>query len=279
METVRQIDTCEEARLNWEKTRQFLNNIEKRKHHFLEIGELLTECRDRGYWKVNNFGSFKQYVEDGLGDRKIDYSLATRFIKVHEFSRSPKAPPVNLAKINWSKLYLLVENHKKVTPDLWSRAHALTHKQVLGELGLEGGEPGRISDEESSRHTKIKRRIKELGEILGKYAKQEYPLGLRGADVVWKTSEQALGATHVFEVQHRGQLEHALVTLLDAYETLDSPRLFLIITVPEDGEKALQTVHTRFPQIEERFTVLAATRIDHLYTTLSRVREDLSRLT
>ena len=130
-----------------------------------------------------------------------------------------------------------------------------------------------MSDKEPSVHTEIKRRIKELGEILGKHAVQEYPSKLYNCDVVWKDSNQALGATHVFEIQHRGELHRAINSLLYAYKTLSSPCLFLIVTVPEDGDKARQVVHTAHREMEQNLTVLTREQIERLYNNLSRVQD------
>ena len=268
----------EEAQRNWQDT---LKHLEKKKQDFIKIGELLTDCNGRRYWRALGFTSFRQYVERGLTDRNVDYPLATRFMKVYKFSVSPEAPPVDLRKIPFRNLYSLVEKQKQgtVTPSLWSRASTLTQSQLRYELGYEGGQPAPMSAEDSSKHTKTKRRIKELGEILGKYAKQDYLCTAYKPDVVWKASEQAVAATHVFEIQHGGDLDHALTTLWDAYKTLAKPRLFLVITRPEDGDKAKRIVGKLYVEMQESFVVLTATQIDRLYTTLTRVRGDLTKLT
>jgi hypothetical protein len=268
----------EEARHNWQDT---LKHLEKKKQDFVRIGELLTDCHRRRYWSALGFASFRQYVQDGLSGHNVDYPLATRYMKVYKFSVSPEAPPVEWRKIPFHHLYLLVEKHKqgKVPPALWSRAATLTHSQLRYELGYEGGQPAPASPEYPSRHTQTKRRIKGLGEILGKYAKQDYLCTAYKPDVVWKVSEQAMAATHVFEIQHGGDLDHALTTLWDAYKTLDNPRLFLIITMLEDGDKAKRIVARLYPDMHESFVVMTATQIDQLYTTLTRVRGDLTKLT
>jgi len=276
MEMVPQMDTAEneKALLNRQETLRLLK-LKGRERDFLEIGRLLTECKERSYWGALGYADFKDYVQSALATKGMSYSYATRFMKVYRFSNSSEGHSRDLANICFSKLYILVEQERKgeVTPALWDRARTLTFKQLISKLGYKGGEPAPMSDKEASVHTGIKRRIKELGEILGKYAIEEYPSELYNYDVVWKDSEQALGATHVFEIQHRGDLHRAINSLLYAYETLSSPRLFLIVTVPEDGDKARQVVHTTHREMEQNLTVLTREQIERLYNNLSRVQD------
>ena len=53
---------------------------------------------------------------------------------------------------------------------------------------------------EESLHKRLKRKIEEIGTILGKYAKAEYPAPPYVYDVVWKEVEGLPRPCHVFEV-------------------------------------------------------------------------------
>lgn len=258
---------------------------------FKRIGELLTEFRDNDYCHYLGHENFKQYVKDDLKG-KVEYSYATRYIKIYKFFQEHTDYPDEwLNNISLGNLYSLVEKAQKgeVKPSLWRRANKLTIQQLRTELGSPTGEPPPISDDDPSLHTKIKLRIKEIGDMLGKYAQTEYPCSSNSShddyphaqrhpcDVVWKDYAQAPEATHAFEVQHGGDVDHALGTLSQARKNLNA-RPFLIVT-SADKDAMVWHAHERHPHIAKMLTVLTKDEIERLHKTLASVREYLNKLT
>jgi len=258
---------------------------------FRRIGELLTEFRDNNYCHYLGHENFKQYVKADLKG-KVEYSYATRYIKIYKFFKEHTDYPDEwLDNIKLGNLYSLVEKAQKgeVKPSLWRRANTLTFQELRTELGFPTGKLPPISDDDSSLHTKIKSIIKEIGDMLGKYTKTEYPCSTNishdeyphaqhhPCDVVWKDYAQAREATHAFEVQHGGDLDHALGTLTQARKNLNA-RPFLIIT-SSDKDAIFWHAQQRHPHIAKILTVFTKKEIQRLYKTLAVVREDLNRLT
>ena len=271
----------EKALYNKQETLEFLK-LKGRERDFLKIGELLTECEDKRYWDALGYTNFKDYVQTEFGNKGMSYSYATRFIKVYKYFNSLEGQSKDFTNMNLSTLIRLVEKERKgeVKPALWSKARTLTWKQLLGALGHKGGESMPLTEDEASMHTKIKEEIEKLGRMLGKYAEAEYdyPSKEYTCDIVWKESKQAPRATHVFEIQHRGGLDRAIMSLSYAFMTLNNPRPVLVVTTEEDGTKAKHRVRIIFPEMEKDFTVLSATEIDRLYSSLSRVQAIIEQL-
>jgi hypothetical protein len=89
---------------------------------------------------------------------------------------------------------------------------------------------------EESLHRSLKRKIREIGYILGKYAKEEYPASPYVYDVVWKEVEGLPRPCHVFEVQDKGAVDGALAKLQHARD-IWKPKLFLVVTGEKDRKK------------------------------------------
>jgi hypothetical protein len=85
-------------------------------------------------------------------------------------------------------------------------------------------------------HQNLKRKIKEIGEILGRYAKEEYAARPYVYDVIWKDIEGLPRPSHVFEVQDKGAVDSALAKLQHARD-IWRPNLFLVVTGEKDRRK------------------------------------------
>jgi len=129
---------------------------------------------------------------------------------------------------------------------------------------------------QESIHRSLKRRIKEIGGILGKYAKEEYPAPPYVYDVVWKEVEGLPRPCHVFEVQDKGSVDGALAKLQHARD-IWKPKLFLVVTGEKDRKKVFLLLKPflegTFHSISKDTIVLTAEVVDEIYKGLSGHRE------
>ena len=129
---------------------------------------------------------------------------------------------------------------------------------------------------EESHHKQLQRKIREIGNILGRYSTEEFHVTPYVYDVIWKEIEGLPRPSHVFEVQDKGAVDGALAKLQHARD-MWRPKLFLIVT----GEKDKKKVNTLLrPFLEGTFhgisrdtTVLTAEMIDEIHEALSAYRE------
>jgi len=129
---------------------------------------------------------------------------------------------------------------------------------------------------EESTHQTLKRKLKEIGGILGKFAKEEYPAQPYIYDVVWKEVEGLPRPCHVFEVQDKGSVDGALAKLQHARDMWKS-KLFLVVTGEKDRSKIDMLLKPfldgTFHGISKDTVVLTAEVINEIYENLDRHRE------
>jgi hypothetical protein len=127
-------------------------------------------------------------------------------------------------------------------------------------------------------HKDLKRKLVEIGTLLGKYAEEEYH---QKYDVVWKEREASPRISHVFEVQHRGKIESALTKLKHAYDTQRS-KPFLVLVDRKEGRKVSELLHPylsgSFHEIAKVTTILSPQDVDKLYHALSSLKGTLEKL-
>ena len=125
-------------------------------------------------------------------------------------------------------------------------------------------------------HESLKRKIKEIGEILGRYAKEEYTAKPYVYDVIWKDDEGLPRPSHVFEVQDKGAVDAALAKLQHARD-MWRPRLFLVVTGEKDRKKVDillgPFLEGTFHAIRRYTSVLTGEAIDEIYQALNSHRE------
>jgi hypothetical protein len=130
--------------------------------------------------------------------------------------------------------------------------------------------------EEKSLHESLKAKIRELGEILGRYAKEEYPAPPYIYDVVWKEIEGLPRASHVFEVQDKGLVNEALSKLQHAHDIWKA-RLFLVVTGEKDRAKVRSLLEPflqgTFHRIHKDTVVLTPETIDEIHQALDTHKE------
>ncbi len=93
------------------------------------------------------------------------------------------------------------------------------------------------SETQEISHLQIQNMLSEIGEILGFHAQLEFEF----YDVVWRANERSPRISHVFEVQHKGNLDSAFAKLKKAYEAQRS-KPFLILASERDTNRALRSI-------------------------------------
>ena len=131
----------------------------------------------------------------------------------------------------------------------------------------------KTTEEQRRIHTEVQQQLEEIGQTLGKYARQEYRQDIYRYDVVWKDTERIPRATHAFEVQHRGNLVEALGKLKHAHDIWRS-YLFVVITSEKDRHRAAQLLQPYFSgmfhEIGSEVTVMTADDVTEIHAMLSK---------
>jgi len=85
--------------LFWER-----NTDQERETRFVELGRYLCEVRARRYWRLDNLGSFDEFLEKKFPEsrRKAYYLMA-----IHE--HLPRIPKLELKQVGWTKATELVK--------------------------------------------------------------------------------------------------------------------------------------------------------------------------
>jgi hypothetical protein len=126
------------------------------------------------------------------------------------------------------------------------------------------------------RHEELKRKIREIGETLGKYATAEFHATPYIYDVVWKDTEGLPRPSHVFEVQDKGSVDLALAKLQHARD-MWRPKLFLVVTGENDKTKVDALLRPflqgTFHGISKDTTILTGEVIDDLHKPFTDHRE------
>ena len=130
-------------------------------------------------------------------------------------------------------------------------------------------------------HDRLKSKIKEIGEVLGKKCHMEFREGPYEYDVVWKEIE-ALQPSHVFEVQDKGNVDSALSKLQHAQHIWrPTGGLFIVVTEEKDRNKVdlLLKPHLQgtFHKIAGKILVLMPEVVDQIHATTMAHAEVIRR--
>jgi hypothetical protein len=130
-----------------------------------------------------------------------------------------------------------------------------------------------LSRHDALTHGDIQRMLLDIGRALGYYAVSEFEY----YDVVWRTEERSPRLSHVFEVQHKGNIDAALAKLKRAYEAQRS-KPFLIIASERDTVRAQKSMSAErtgaFHEIGRVTAILSFEQLHRLHRALTSV-EDL----
>ena len=122
-------------------------------------------------------------------------------------------------------------------------------------------------------HGDVQQMLLDIGRVLGYHAQSEFDY----YDVVWRESEASPRLSHVFEVQHKGNIDAALAKLKRAYEAQRS-RPFLVVASERDTNRANKNMSQArtgaFHEIGRATTILSFEQLHRLHRALISV-EDL----
>jgi hypothetical protein len=153
-----------------------------------------------------------------------------------------------------------------------------TGRKRAAEEALDFSQADNASTETAARHEAfthgdVQRMLLDIGRVLGYYAVSEFEY----YDVVWRTDEQSPRLSHVFEVQHKGNIDAALAKLKRAYEAQRS-KPFLIIASERDTVRAQKSMSVErtgaFHEIGRVTAILSFEQLHRLHRALTSV-EDL----
>ena len=127
----------------------------------------------------------------------------------------------------------------------------------------------------SPTHADMQQMLLDIGGALGYHAEAEFDY----YDVVWRASAQSQRLSHVFEVQHKGNVDAALAKLKRAYDA-QRTRPFLVVASERDTNRAhsqLSLARTgAFHEIGRVTTVLSFEQLRRLHRALTNVADLLA---
>lgn len=126
-------------------------------------------------------------------------------------------------------------------------------------------------------HADVQQMLLDIGRVLGYYAEREFEY----YDVVWRASESSPRLSHVFEVQHKGNIDAAMAKLKRAYEAQRS-RPFLIVASERDTNRAHKNMSQArtgaFHEIGRATTILSFEQLNRLHRALTSVEDLLATI-
>lgn len=175
---------------------------------------------------------------------------------------------------NWKPRYSSFQG-QKVTKKAWE-----TRKTKEETLAGEKRQEIEVEVREASLrvHERLKNCLYEVGEILGKCPQKEFRERPYVYDVIWRDFPEAPRATHVFEIQDKGNLIGALAKLQHARDIWGS-KPFLIVTGEKDYQKLRQLVAPllsgTFHRLARELIILSPQDTEELYEILNKQKEIL----
>ncbi|MDT5060323.1 MAG: hypothetical protein QOH63_782 [Acidobacteriota bacterium] len=122
-------------------------------------------------------------------------------------------------------------------------------------------------------HGDIQQMLLDIGRVLGYHAQTEFDY----YDVVWRASESSPRLSHVFEVQHKGNIDAAMAKLKRAYEAQRS-KPYLIVASERDTNRANKNMSQArtgaFHEIGRATVIMSFEQLNRLHRALTSV-EDL----
>ncbi|HEX8921472.1 MAG TPA: hypothetical protein VF766_08330 [Pyrinomonadaceae bacterium] len=126
-------------------------------------------------------------------------------------------------------------------------------------------------------HGDIQQRLLDIGRVLGYHAESEFEY----YDVVWRASATSPRLSHVFEVQHKGNIDAAMAKLKRAYEAQRS-KPFLIVASERDTNRANRNMSQArtgaFHEIGRATVILSFEQLDKLHRALTSVEDILTEI-
>lgn len=129
------------------------------------------------------------------------------------------------------------------------------------------------TEAEETSHIRIQKLLIEIGAFLGFHAQMEFEF----YDVVWRETEKSQRISHIFEVQHKGNLDSAFAKLKRAYQS-QRTKPFLVISSEKDFNRARQSLVREFQDLETAVTILTFVQVKKVYQNLKSIGEILPKL-
>ncbi|MDQ3821523.1 MAG: hypothetical protein M3362_28115, partial [Acidobacteriota bacterium] len=124
-------------------------------------------------------------------------------------------------------------------------------------------------------HGDIQRMLLDIARVLGYHGESEFDY----YDVVWREGESSPRLSHVFEVQHKGNIDAAMAKLKRAYEAQRS-RPFLIVASERDTNRANRNMSQArtgaFHEIGRATIILSFEQLNRLHRALTSVEDILA---
>ncbi len=159
---------------------------------------------------------------------------------------------------------ITTQGRKRVGDEDW---HFSLPEKTAGEMSA----PAPLS------HADVQQMLLDIGRVLGHHAQSEFDY----YDVVWREDETSPRLSHVFEVQHRGNIDAALAKLKRAYDAQRS-RPFLVVDSERDTNRAhmqLSLARTgAFHEIGRVTTILSFEQLRRLHRALTSVEDILNQI-
>ena len=124
-------------------------------------------------------------------------------------------------------------------------------------------------------HGDIQQMLLDIARVLGYHGESEFDY----YDVVWRESESSPRLSHVFEVQHKGNIDAAMAKLKRAYEAQRS-KPFLIVATERDTNRANRNMSQArtgaFHEIGRATAILSFEQLNRLHRALTSVEDILA---
>lgn len=152
-------------------------------------------------------------------------------------------------------------------------------RRRVAEEGLhfQPSDPAAAPEERPLTHVDVQQMLVEIGRVLGLHAETEFDF----YDVIWREGERSPRLSHVFEVQHKGNVDAALAKLKRAYDSQRS-KPFLVVASERDtnrAERQLSLARTGpFHEIGRVTTILSFEQLRRLHRALTSVEDTLAQL-
>lgn len=133
------------------------------------------------------------------------------------------------------------------------------------------------ADASDGAHRVVQQLLLDIGRVLGYYAESEFEY----YDVVWRTDRMSPRISHVFEVQHKGNIDAALAKLKRAYDA-QRTRPFLIVASEQDTNRARKSLSATgagaFHEIGAVTKILSFAQLRKLHRALISVEDLLAEV-
>ncbi|HWS56383.1 MAG TPA: hypothetical protein VN228_19755 [Pyrinomonadaceae bacterium] len=160
---------------------------------------------------------------------------------------------------------------------LWTLTEKGRRRVAEEALHFEPPEPGAAAARDALTHLDVQQMLVEIGRVLGLHAETEFDF----YDVVWREGDASPRLSHVFEVQHKGNVDAALAKLKRAYDAQRS-KPFLVVASERDtnrAERQLSLARTGpFHEIGRVTTILSFEQLRRLHRALTSVEDTLAQL-